>query len=232
MQCLSHAVIRTPNKTNYISTKLLFVSNLWFDCCYFIFTVSLCFFYNSQNWGNYADMSQGVAIYITYTIDVLLICWFGTQLTKHVRKNTHCQSKNATCTVSRKIQHITELQSNLNLFILQCLRRRVWETLHSVATGWELLSDFRNVCCSSSLQLTRISGWQRESLFQCQIWPRWMYVCVWCLQIYIYIYIYIYICVCVLCIYVLCTYIFIRPSHPRKHKLHTMGFLITDNRNR
>ena len=40
-----------------------------------------------QNWGDYADMSQGVAIYMTYASDVLLICWFGTQLTQHVRKN-------------------------------------------------------------------------------------------------------------------------------------------------
>jgi len=38
-----------------------------------------------QNWGNYADMGQAVAIYTTYTVDVLLICWFGTQLTQHVR---------------------------------------------------------------------------------------------------------------------------------------------------
>jgi len=32
-------------------------------------------------------MSQGVIIYATYACDVLLICWFGTQLTQHVRKN-------------------------------------------------------------------------------------------------------------------------------------------------
>jgi len=38
-----------------------------------------------QNWGNYADMSQGVAGYTTFAIDVLLICWLGTQLTQHVR---------------------------------------------------------------------------------------------------------------------------------------------------
>jgi hypothetical protein len=39
-----------------------------------------------QNWGNYADMSQAVAIYVTFFCDVLLICWFGTQLTQHVRQ--------------------------------------------------------------------------------------------------------------------------------------------------
>jgi len=33
-------------------------------------------------------MSQGVAVYGTYAIDVLLICWCGTQLTQHVRQNT------------------------------------------------------------------------------------------------------------------------------------------------
>ena len=31
-------------------------------------------------------MSQGVAIYMTFASDVLLICWFGTQLTQHVRQ--------------------------------------------------------------------------------------------------------------------------------------------------
>jgi hypothetical protein len=40
-----------------------------------------------QNWGNYADMSQAVTVYVTFVSDVLLICWFGTQLTQHVRQN-------------------------------------------------------------------------------------------------------------------------------------------------
>ena len=40
-----------------------------------------------QNWGDYADMSQGVLIYVAYALDVLLVGWFGTQLTKHVRQN-------------------------------------------------------------------------------------------------------------------------------------------------
>jgi len=31
-------------------------------------------------------MSQAVIIYITFVGDVLLICWFGTQLTQHVRQ--------------------------------------------------------------------------------------------------------------------------------------------------
>jgi len=43
-----------------------------------------------QNWGDYADMSQGVVVYVFYASDVLLICWFGTQLTKHVRKVYCC----------------------------------------------------------------------------------------------------------------------------------------------
>jgi hypothetical protein len=30
-------------------------------------------------------MSQALAIYIVFAADVLLICWFGTQLTQHVR---------------------------------------------------------------------------------------------------------------------------------------------------
>jgi hypothetical protein len=40
-----------------------------------------------QNWGDYADLSQGVIIYVAYSLDVLLVGWFGTQLTKHVRQN-------------------------------------------------------------------------------------------------------------------------------------------------
>jgi hypothetical protein len=32
-------------------------------------------------------MSQAVEIYVIFASDVLLICWFGTQLTQHVRVN-------------------------------------------------------------------------------------------------------------------------------------------------
>ena len=32
-------------------------------------------------------MSQAVIAYIWFASDVLLICWFGTQLTQHVRQN-------------------------------------------------------------------------------------------------------------------------------------------------
>jgi hypothetical protein len=40
-----------------------------------------------QNWGDYADMSQAITIYVAYASDVLLIGWFGIQLTQHVRQN-------------------------------------------------------------------------------------------------------------------------------------------------
>jgi hypothetical protein len=40
-----------------------------------------------QNWGDYADMSQAVIIYMIFGSEVLLICWFGTRLTHHVREN-------------------------------------------------------------------------------------------------------------------------------------------------
>jgi len=40
-----------------------------------------------QNWGDYTDISQAVLVYVTYASDVLLICWFGTHLTQHVRQN-------------------------------------------------------------------------------------------------------------------------------------------------
>jgi hypothetical protein len=32
-------------------------------------------------------MSQAVAVYLALGSDVLLICWFGTQLTQQVREN-------------------------------------------------------------------------------------------------------------------------------------------------
>jgi hypothetical protein len=64
----------------------------------------------------------------------------------------------------------------LNTLTVKCFRRRVWETRHSGATGWELLSHFSEVWSLSSLQLTRSSNWQRESLFRCQMWQHWMYV--------------------------------------------------------
>jgi hypothetical protein len=53
---------------------------------------------------------------------------------------------------------------------VKCFRRRVWETRHSSVTGWEPLSHFSDVWCSSLLQLTRGSNWQRESSSRCQIW--------------------------------------------------------------
>jgi len=61
-----------------------------------------------QNWGNFADMSQGVAIYMTYASDVLLICWFGTQLTQHVRDSYIFYSGEVTCTI-RSIKELGNL---------------------------------------------------------------------------------------------------------------------------
>jgi len=49
-----------------------------------------------QNWGNNADMNQGVAGYITHIIDVFLILWLGTKLTQHVRDNYLFYSKYVT----------------------------------------------------------------------------------------------------------------------------------------
>jgi len=40
-----------------------------------------------QNLGDYTDMFQAVYIYVIYAGVVVLICWFGTQLTQHVRQN-------------------------------------------------------------------------------------------------------------------------------------------------
>jgi hypothetical protein len=74
--------------------------------------------------------------------------------------------------VAKATQDVQEEQK----ITVKCSRRRVWETRHSGATGWELLSHFSGVWCSSLLQLTSSSNWQRESLFRCQMWQHWMYV--------------------------------------------------------
>ena len=53
----------------------------------YLFSVSgITYIFFLQNWGDYTDMSQAVAIYFVYASDVLLICWCGSQLTQHVRK--------------------------------------------------------------------------------------------------------------------------------------------------
>jgi hypothetical protein len=49
--------------------------------------VTLHTFVFLQNWGDYTDISQAVLGYVTFAIDVLLICWFGDQLTQHVRQD-------------------------------------------------------------------------------------------------------------------------------------------------
>jgi hypothetical protein len=83
---------------------------------------------------------------------------------------------NPTCQIHGTMNEQLHSSEGLNTVTVKCYRRRVWETRHSDATGWELLSHFSDVWCSSSLQLTRSSSWQRESLFRCQMWPHWTYV--------------------------------------------------------
>ena len=67
-----------------------------------------------QNWGDYADMSQGVAVYVTFTGDVLLICWFGTQLTQRVRQMdcSYC------CWCCKHITFIMCMQPQINWEIM------------------------------------------------------------------------------------------------------------------
>jgi len=54
-------------------------------------------------------MSQAVAIYVTYASDVLLICWFGTQLTQQVRDNFLFYSGDVTYTIRRSIKELGNL---------------------------------------------------------------------------------------------------------------------------
>jgi hypothetical protein len=71
--------------------KVIFPNVPCFQCdCYFkfpILSMQLILILFLQNWGDYTDMSQAATVYVTYASDVVLICWFGTQLTQHVRQN-------------------------------------------------------------------------------------------------------------------------------------------------
>ena len=51
--------------------------------CTFVYCYYKIFWF--QAWGDYASMSQGLALNVIFVCEVLLICWFGTQLTQHVR---------------------------------------------------------------------------------------------------------------------------------------------------
>ena len=51
--------------------------------CIFVYGYYKIFWF--QAWGDYASMSQGLALNVIFIFEVLLICWFGTQLTQHVR---------------------------------------------------------------------------------------------------------------------------------------------------
>ena len=83
---------------------------------------------------------------------------------------------NAACQNAATLNVELHSSEGLNTLTVKCYRRRVWEMRHSGANGWELLYHFSDVWCSSLLQLTRSSNWQRGSLFRCQMWPHWMYV--------------------------------------------------------
>jgi len=76
----------------------------------------------------------------------------------------------------RTLNVLLHSSKRLNTLTMKYFRRRVWETRHSGATGWELPSLYSDVWCSSPLQLTRNSNWQLASSFRCQMWPHWMYV--------------------------------------------------------
>ena len=71
---------------NLILINLLSCRNVFKFCHYFV-CILLLLSVLFQAWGDYASMSQAVVIYVAFACDVLLICWFGTQLTQHVRVN-------------------------------------------------------------------------------------------------------------------------------------------------
>jgi hypothetical protein len=73
---------------NYMCITPIF--SIYYDIHNFCYLEYFNIFYIAdilQNLGDYADVSQAVTRYITFATDVLLICWFGTQLTQLVRQN-------------------------------------------------------------------------------------------------------------------------------------------------
>jgi hypothetical protein len=88
----------------------------------------------------------------------------------------HYLTVNPACQTDGKLNVQQHSSKCLNTLTVKFFRRWVWETRHSGVTGWELLSHFSDVWCSSLLQLTRSSNWQLESLFRWQMWPHWTYV--------------------------------------------------------
>jgi hypothetical protein len=80
-------------------------------------------------------MSQGVALNVIFVCEVLLICWFGTQLTQHVRMNGLLMFLFLQRHVENEVsgQHITnlELLSVVDPFIyflkfFQNLKRKIY----------------------------------------------------------------------------------------------------------
>jgi len=124
------------------------------------------------------------------------------------------------------IQQIEHLYINFKTFIPKCFRRRVWETRHSGVTGWELLSHFSDVWCSSLLQLTRSSSWQLASLFRCQISPQRMYVydiCMYVLCICLYLCTEVYVFVCTYFCMQVCMSSCVRANHENINSYHTIS---------
>jgi hypothetical protein len=81
-----------PNKNKVsIHINLIWLNLPLWGNDFKLFHFLLVYWYYSlflfQNWGDYANMSQAVALYVIFSCNAFLICWFGTQLTQHVRVN-------------------------------------------------------------------------------------------------------------------------------------------------
>jgi hypothetical protein len=79
-------------------------------------------------------MTQAVLVYVVFASNVLLICWFGTQLTEHVRKNGLFFS----CYARANVSHVTAIK----YLIKNILCFRNVETLPDVKCVTLLLYHF------------------------------------------------------------------------------------------
>jgi hypothetical protein len=64
-------------------------------------------------------MTQAVLIYLAYAINLLLVCWLGTQLTEHVRKNILFFS----CYARANISHVAAIRYLINTNVFIFLKR-------------------------------------------------------------------------------------------------------------
>jgi len=85
--------------------------------CFFVYSCYKVFLF--QKLEDYVNMFQAVMIYLTFACGLLLICWFGTKLTQHVRVNGIL----LLLFLSRQVENAERFQQIRNLELLSVVDR-------------------------------------------------------------------------------------------------------------